>query len=54
MSKPGLDFAVDPFNSRRFYFPKRNVTMAALSGATVIIEAGETSGTHSQARAAIQ
>ena len=28
--------------------------MAALSGATVIIEAGETSGTHSQARAAIQ
>lgn len=38
----------------RTYFPERNVTMSALSWATVIVEAGETSGTLTQARAAIQ
>lgn len=37
----------------RFFFPERNVTMSALSEGTVIIEAGETSGTLTQARAAI-
>ena len=42
-----------PFNTRRFYFPERNVTMAALSEATIIVEAGETSGTRTQARACI-
>lgn len=40
-----------PFNTRRFYFTERNVTMAALSAATIIVEAGETSGTRTQARA---
>lgn len=38
----------------RFFFPERNKTMSALSKATIIIEAGETSGTLIQARAAIQ
>jgi DNA processing protein len=28
----------------RFFFPERNITMSALTEATVIIEAGETSG----------
>lgn len=37
----------------RFFFPERNKTMSALSEATVIIEASETSGTLTQARAAI-
>lgn len=37
----------------RFFFPERNVTMSALSEGTVIIEAGETSGTLTQARAAV-
>jgi DNA processing protein len=37
----------------RWFFPERNVTMSALTEATVIIEAGETSGTLVQARAAI-
>lgn len=37
----------------RFFFPERNVTMSALSQATIIVEAGETSGTLVQARAAI-
>jgi DNA processing protein len=38
----------------RFFFPERNVTMSALTEATIIIEAGETSGTLTQARAALK
>jgi len=41
------------WRGNRLYFPERNITMSALSHATVIIEASETSGTHYQARAAI-
>jgi DNA processing protein len=37
----------------RFFFPERNLTMSALTDATVIVEASETSGTLIQARAAI-
>lgn len=37
----------------RLFFPERNVTMSALTAATVIVEAGNTSGTLHQARAAI-
>ena len=37
----------------RLFFPERNVTMSALTEATIIVEAGETSGTLTQARAAI-
>lgn len=37
----------------KLFFPERNVTMSALTQATVIVEAGETSGTLTQARAAI-
>lgn len=40
------------FRTNRFFFPERNATMSALSEATIIIEAGETSGTLVQARAA--
>jgi DNA processing protein len=42
------------FRGNRFFFPERNKTMAALTDATIIVEAGETSGTLIQARAAIQ
>ena len=38
----------------RLFFPERNITMSALTEATVIVEAGQTSGTLTQARAAIQ
>jgi DNA processing protein len=38
----------------RLFFPERNVTMSALTEATVIVEAGNTSGTLIQARHAIQ
>jgi DNA processing protein len=36
------------------FFPERNITMSALTEATIIIEAGETSGTLTQAKAAIK
>ena len=38
----------------RFFFPERNITMSALTEATVIVEAGETSGTLVQADAALK
>jgi len=37
----------------RLFFPERNITMSALTEATIIVEAGETSGTLIQARAAL-
>ena len=42
------------YRRNRYFFPERNVTMSALTEATVIVEAGETSGTLVQARAAIR
>ena len=42
------------YRYNRFFFPERNVTMSALTEATIIVEAGETSGTLFQARAAIR
>lgn len=51
---PFYRYKEESFNSRRFYFPKRNITMSAISKATVIVEASETSGTYSQAKAAIR
>jgi DNA processing protein len=38
----------------RLFFPERNITMSALTEATLIVEAGETSGTLIQARAALK
>lgn len=38
----------------RHFFPERNITMSALTEATIIVEAGNTSGTLTQARAALQ
>ena len=40
--------------TNRFFFPERNKTMSALTEATVIVEAGETSGTLIQAREALR
>lgn len=41
------------YRINRLFFPERNITMSALTEATVIVEAGETSGTLTQARAAL-
>lgn len=49
---PVLRYDDQDFRLNRFFFPERNITMSALTQATVIIEAGETSGTLTQARAA--
>lgn len=42
------------FRTNRFFFPERNKTMSALTEATIIVEAGETSGTLVQAREALR
>lgn len=51
---PVIRYSEDPFNNKRTYFPERNATMSALTEGTIIVEAGETSGTLTQARAAMQ
>jgi DNA processing protein len=51
---PFFKYHNQPFPQRKVYFPERNITMAALSDATVIVEASETSGTLTQARACLQ
>jgi DNA processing protein len=38
----------------RIFFPERNITMSALTEATIIVEAGETSGTLVQGRHALK
>jgi DNA processing protein len=42
------------WKENRAFFPERNVTMSALTEATIIVEAGNTSGTLIQARAALR
>ncbi|MEH6501701.1 DNA-processing protein DprA [Halopseudomonas aestusnigri] len=50
---PFLRYKQQNFRANRLFFPARNVTMSALTEATIIVEAGETSGTLVQARAAL-
>jgi len=42
------------YRLNRLFFPERNITMSALTYGTIIVEAGETSGTLIQARAAFE
>jgi len=51
---PFSRYAKQTYHKNRFFFPERNVTMSALTDATIIVEAGETSGTLVQARAALK
>ena len=51
---PVLRYASQHVPQNKLFFPERNVTMSALTEATIIIEAGDTSGTLTQARAALQ
>lgn len=50
---PFYKYSVQPFKSKKRYFPERNELMAAISDATIIVEASDTSGTLIQARACL-
>lgn len=50
---PLYKYSRQPFKTKRHYFPERNELMAAISDATVIVEASDTSGTLTQARACL-
>ena len=49
---PVIRYSMQDYRMNRGFFPERNKTMSALTEATIIVEAGETSGTLIQARAA--
>lgn len=51
---PFYKYKVQPFNTKRIYFTERNATMSAISKASIIVEASDTSGTLVQARACIE
>jgi DNA processing protein len=51
---PIIRYSSQNFRANSHFFPERNVTMSALTEATVIVEAGATSGTLVQARHAIK
>lgn len=51
---PIIRYSRQTWQGNRLFFPERNATMSALTEATVIVEAGNTSGTLIQARHAIQ
>lgn len=51
---PFIKYSRQNYRWNRNFFPERNKTMSALSEATIIIEAGETSGTLIQAKAALE
>lgn len=51
---PIIQYSRQSYRQNRWFFPQRNLTMAALTTATVIVEAGETSGTLVQARGALE
>lgn len=51
---PVLRYYSQDYRWNRAFFPERNKTMSALTDATVIVEAGETSGTLIQAKAALE
>jgi DNA processing protein len=50
---PVLRYAKQAIPQNRLFFPERNVTMSALTEATIIVEAADTSGSLTQARAAL-
>lgn len=51
---PFIRYSHEHFKNKRIYFPERNKLMSAISEATIIVEASETSGTLVQARAALE
>ena len=51
---PIVRYAQQHFRGKTHFFPERNITMSALTEATVIVEASDTSGTLVQARHALK
>ena len=51
---PFYRYQHENFHNHKFYFPRRNSTMAAISEATIIVEASDTSGSLTQARACLE
>ena len=51
---PFYKYSKQPFSTKKFYFPERDVTMAALAKATIVVEASDHSGTLIQARACMK
>ena len=51
---PVIRYESQDYRCNRLFFPERNKTMSALTGATIIVEAGESSGTLVQARASLE
>lgn len=51
---PIVRYSQQHVGANRYFFPERNVTMSALTVATIIVEAGETSGALIQARHALK
>jgi DNA processing protein len=51
---PVFRYSKQDYRRNRTFFPERNKTMSALTEATIIVEAGQTSGTLIQARAALK
>ena len=51
---PFIRYRKQTYQTNRFFFPERNKTMSALSLATIIVEAGESSGALIQAKAALE
>jgi DNA processing protein len=50
---PFYRYKKQTFHGNRLFFPERNKTMSALTEATIIVEASDTSGTLIQAKAAL-
>jgi DNA processing protein len=51
---PFFKYESQPFETKKIYFVERDSTMAAISDATIIVEASDTSGTLKQAQACIE
>lgn len=51
---PFLRYSEQTYRGNRLFFPERNKTMSAISEATIIVEASDTSGTLIQAKAALE
>lgn len=50
---PVLHYDAKDWRSNRKFFPERNITMCALTDASIIVEIGESRGTYIQSKAAI-